>query len=458
MVNSNPDGGPVSAALEHFLAQQQYCNGQIFIAYSGGLDSSVLLHAASHLAHPPENLKAIHIHHGLSQQADQWQQHCQNQCEQWSVRCRVRRVKVDRAHSQGLEAAAREVRYRVFSEFVEKNDLLLSAHHQDDQAETLLLQLMRGSGVNGLSAMPVITSFGQGQLGRPFLDCSRATLEQYARLHNLRWIEDDSNSDLRFDRNYVRAKLMPVLRERWPAGSKTIARSARLCAAAASQIKQQARQDSEQICHAAALDISRLNALMPARRDSLLRFWLTKRGLPIPSEKVLRRVLQEACQARADATPLVAWPGAEARRHQNKLYLMPPLPAAWHESILWSQTEQLLTINRIVTLRQTRVKGKGIALHHWDAASRIEVRFRQGGEICDLPARGRRELKRLLHEADIAAWLRAYIPMIYLDGKLAWVAGIGTCQAFCAAAESQAMGFSMQWHKPLDELIEIKSI
>ncbi len=391
----------------------------LWIGYSGGLDSTCLLYALSRLkqdGHLTNPIKAVYIHHGLSPNADFWQFHCQHNCQQWGIDFEAVSVNGEAKKGESPEAAAREARYQAFRERLGKGDVLFTAHHQDDQAETLLIQLLRGSGVKGLAAMPVLSAFDKGMLCRPLLNFSRQALQAYATGEHLDWIEDESNQSDAFDRNYLRNRIMPLLMERWPAVSQTLARSAAHCAEAAELLQQQAEQDfvSLRISHYQdQLPVDVVLALSPSRQRNLLRHWVTKLALPLPSAQQLQQITQNLLTAKEDGEPCVKWPGAEMRRFDGWLYLMKPL--SYHDSsqeIFWPAEQSQLHIQSLgkVIQRSELMRGR---------KTDLTVKFRQGGERIQLPGREHHTtLKKFLQQQGIPPWMRDRLPLIYQGDKL----------------------------------------
>lgn len=418
------------------------------VAFSGGLDSYVLLHAMSALrgALNGAELRAVHIHHGLHADADDWVRLCQQRCAALSVPLRVLRVDADALPGQSPEAAAREARYRALASLMSAGDVLLTAHHRDDQAETLLLQLLRGCGPRGLAAMPVVAPFAAGTHIRPLLDVPRNDLLEYAQAGGLQWVEDSSNADVRFDRNFVRAEILPRLRSRWPAVADTLSRSARHCAEAAELLESLAVQDLRTLggTAPACLPVGALCAWPPPRRRNVLRHWLQVLRLPLPSSAQLERIMLDVLTAQADANPCVHWPGAEVRRYRGHVYAMRPLPPVAKCAVIhWDVREPLCGSELMGCLRMRSVRGRGVTADLC-AAGRVTVRFRQGGEACR-PS-GRHEthtLKKLLQEHGVPPWQRERLPLIYLDDQLAAVADLWVCEPF--AAEGDAPGYCIEW-------------
>jgi len=418
------------------------------LALSGGLDSCVLLHLLTSLREQlPWRLQAIHINHGLQVVADVWQAHCETLCQEYGVPLQVVRLSLAPGSGESVEAVAREARYRAFAEHMAPGDLLLTAQHRDDQAETLLLQLLRGSGPAGLAAMPVQSRFFAGWLVRPLLDVSRADLERYAREHRLKWEEDPSNRDQRFDRNFLRHRVMPLLKERWPAAAQTLARAARFSGELLVLAREEAEEDLARARRSGGGDLSigSLRAFDSIRLRNLLRHWIVSTGAPLPNSRQLARIEREAVRGRPDATPLILWSGWQVRRYRDLLRLE-RIPAAFDPSVsfAWPEGETLGLpgdLGRLVA----ETAADGIDRERWFAA-RVEVRFRQGGERC-LPAgqAHHRPLKKLFQEWGVPVWERSRIPLIYLDGELAAIPGRLVCEPFAAKAGAPALALRWEW-------------
>jgi tRNA(Ile)-lysidine synthase len=362
--------------------------------------------------------------------------HCQQVCQQLGVSCALLRVNVQQRNGQSLEAQARNARYQAFTELTRERDMLLLAHHRDDQAETLLLQLLRGAGVKGLAAMPACTAFSDGWLARPLLEFSRAQLLTYARERQLDWIEDPSNQDPAFDRNYLRHRVMPLLYARWPSASASLARAAGLQAEAAQLLEQLAQQDLEDVRapEPHSLLLAPLRRLPAERQRNLLRYWLVSSGLPLPAAVQLRRIQTEILMAAQDACPKVHWPGAEVRRYRDRLYAMPPLRACASD---WRQHWDLhgaLALPTGERLESRVVQGRG--LRETALAGGVEIRYRCGGERCRLPGRAHHHsLKKLFQTWGVPSWQRDRIALVYIGEELAQVVGFCVCAPFAVGAE-----------------------
>jgi tRNA(Ile)-lysidine synthase len=426
------------------LPQSTHCH----IALSGGLDSCVLLHLlASISTQLPWELRAIHVHHGLQADADRWQRHCETLCEEAKIPLTTRHLGLRPKSGESLEAQAREARYQALAGEMGEGDLLLTAQHQDDQAETLLLQLLRGSGPAGLAAMPGLSRFATGWLARPLLTYSRTCLQVYAQEQGLSWMEDPSNRDLRFDRNFIRHQVMPLLRSRWPSAPATLSRSARLSGELLSLAREEAERDLCQVRRddPRRLSIPALRAFNSVRLRNLLRHWIASLGVPMPHSRQLARIEAESIHGRSDASPLVAWGGWEVRRFRAELLLQPCAPGGQVlKPINWPDKRSLHLpdgLGRLIA----EPGAEGLSESRWRAA-RVEVRFRVGGESC-LPAgqAHHRPLKKLFQEWGLPPWERARTPLIYLDGELAAIPGRLLCQPF--AAEAGEAAIHLRWEE-----------
>jgi tRNA(Ile)-lysidine synthase len=342
------------------------------------------------------------------------------------------------------EEKARQVRYQAFAKTMTSNDVVFTAQHCDDQAETLLLQLLRGSGPHGAAGMPVLAPLGQCTLARPFLTYSRQQLLHYAQEHALNWIEDPSNVDIAYDRNFLRHEVLPHLRRRWPSLSQTLGRAAEHYAEAARLLDMLAADDLARVAADQGLDIGQLQALDAARQRNLLRYWFRQLDLPVPQARQLEHILSDVIPARADAEPCVRWPGAEVRRYRGTLMAMSPLPATDTETIHpWDLSGPLDIPHPAGRLVARAVTGRGLAVHR--ATSGVSVRFRRGGEVCQPQGRQHHhDLKTLMQDAGIPPWQRDRIPLIFVDEQLAQVVGHWLCEPFQAAAGET--GLVVEWH------------
>ena len=418
------------------------------VAYSGGLDSHVLLHALVRVRDRLDvDIGAVHVNHALQADADSWEEHCSNVCRDLGVSYVSLRVDATAATGDSPEAAARDARYAALAEWLPAGECLLTAQHQDDQAETLLLQLLRGSGVNGLAAMPVLGELGRGQLLRPLLSLGRRQLLAYAEANGLCWTEDPSNRDLAFDRNFLRARVFPLLQERWPSAAAALSRSAAHCAEAASLLEHLGDQDLADVRtgREGRLSLARLLALPPERQRNVLRHWIRQATAAVPSAAVLARLLNDVLQSRRDAEPCVRWGGYEVRRYRDDLYLLKQRPEPDSSRVLeWLLTESLSLPDAGGVLNASRETGRGIRASAVESA--VQVGWRRGGERCLPAGRGQHHsLKKLFQEQGIPPWERSRIPLIYIDDQLVAVAGLWVCEPFQAGPSES--GLLIDWQQ-----------
>jgi len=415
------------------------------VAYSGGCDSHVLLHILSELKKQNliKNVSAVHVNHQLHKESDSWAEHCVSQCKTYNIPCDVFTVNVNTESGKGVESAARTARYAALENVVHESCFLLAAQHADDQVETFLLQSLRGSGVKGLAAMPLFKPFSKGLLCRPLLSFSQNDILEYAHINNLEWIEDPSNSDTKFDRNYLRKNIMPLLKERWPAINKTLLRVTEHQAEAVNLIDDLAIIDLDLTgTKNGLLAVTKLNLLSESRRKNVIRYWLHNiKNFSMPNSVHMNRILTEVLNAPEDATPCVTWDDVIVRRFKNELYVdINNLHGEKlvNKTLSWSGGNILL--NNKVKLITEQIVGDGVSVLKLKDKN-IEIRFRQGGEVCCPVGRGphKHKLKKLLQEWGVPPWLRDSIPLVYADDDLVQVVGFCVCDSF--AAKSNENGF-----------------
>lgn len=392
------------------------------VAYSGGLDSHVLLHAlATFQGQYAIPLRAIHVQHGLHPDAAHWATHCQAVCQALEVPLQVVSVQLDPPPGASLEAVARAARYATCWQHALPGTMLLTAHHADDQAETILLQMLRGAGIAGLAAMPVCRMIPpSGWHARPCLGWSRRTLYDYAQQQALSWIDDPSNQDTAFDRNYIRQQVMPLLQARWPAASHTLARSASHVAAVLPLVQAQAQQDLADCCDQdKRLRVSILRQLPEVRCQQVLRTWIRKDGQPVPNQAQLSQITDQILNAPPDGQPQIAWQNTEVRRYRDTLWLLSrPSPPPPTRPLAWSSVARTLMLPPGCGTLCRITAEQGIPARYWQQ-NRISVRWRSQGIRCR-PAgrRGSRSFKRLCQDYGIPPWQRPYLPLLYLDDQL----------------------------------------
>ena len=391
--------------------------GDIVVGFSGGLDSSVLLHALAALTPARERgLRALNVDHGLHPRSAEWAAHCAAFAGQLGIPFIAAGAAVT-ATGEGLEAAARDARYRIFAEHLQPGESLALAHHADDQAETVLLKLLRGAGPQGLGGMRVLREFGAGQLWRPLLNVPRELLRGYAQALGLRWIEDPSNMDTRLRRNFLRAEVLPRLTQRWPDATLAIAHSAAWARAAADFVDDHAQRALAQV---QGTDPATLNWLgwldLPdALRDPVLRLWLRALGYEEPAHFHVVELERQLRTAAGDRAPCVRWDQCELRRYRDLLYAMRPLvPVAEHWQASWNGSPCALPGGGSLALRGE----DGSAATAPDDRP-LTIHYRSGGEhIKPAGSTHTRELRLLLQEAGIPPWQRDRIPLVSMNSEL----------------------------------------
>ena len=421
---------------------------RICVALSGGLDSTVLLVALARLSREGSRrrtVRAIHVDHALHADSGMWADACRRLALQWSVPFDEVRVDARAAAGESPEAAARAARYDALAARLGPGETLLTAHHADDQLETILLQWLRGGGLRAVAGMAPLARFGNdGWHARPLLAFTRDELHCWASEHGLRWQEDPSNVDRRFDRNYLRHEVLPALRRRWPAAARTAGRVAEHARDALELEATVARQDLERVQRGRALDLDALNRLPQARQGSVLRLWLARLGLPMPSAQTLAALRRDMAVAAPDRIPEVDWPGAIVRRYRNLLYAErrgePECREGdWRVNVepryQWSDESSLELVEDI-----------GVGLSRARMPDRLAVRRRTGGEVFRPAGNShRRPLRKWLQERDVLPWRRENLPLVYSGTSLVAVADLGFGGDF--AAQPGEPSWRIAWHR-----------
>jgi tRNA(Ile)-lysidine synthase len=440
---------------------------RLLVGLSGGVDSIVLLDCLQRVGpRLRASLAALYVNHQLSPDAKSWERFCRRQCRARKIPFASARVVVPRGES--VEAAARAARYAVFSR--QRADFIVLAQHQDDQVETLLLQLLRGAGVRGLAAMPLLRRAEGGglraegkkkrrgkrntssliphpsslQIVRPMLDITRAEILAYARARRLEWIEDESNANVDIRRNFLRHRVLPVVAREFPAYRSTVARAARHLAEASELLDELAAQDGAGFIGDGTLAVDALRRLSNPRARNLLRFFLASRGAVLPGAERLDEALRQALTARQDAKVVVELDAATLRRYKGRLHVVPAFhPLARNYAWPWrGEREMELELGGVLSFKRARGKGISVArLRHFP----VTVRLRLGGESLQPDCRRpRRSLKNLLQEGEVAPWLRDRLPLVFCGRDLVWAPGIGVDCAFQAGRGEPAL--SPVWH------------
>jgi tRNA(Ile)-lysidine synthase len=400
-------------------------HSSILVGLSGGVDSVVLLHLLHTLA--PRfgwRLSALHVHHGISPKAGVWADFCAELCARQQVPLHVEHVDITPLRVHGIEAAARKLRHAAFAG--QACDFVALAHHADDQAETLLLQLLRGSGVRGAAAMPMLAArAGSPGLLRPLLHCSRQEIMAYAEQQGLQWIDDESNADDSYPRNFLRHRVLPLLEQKFPAYRDTLARSTRHFAEASELLDELAKQDAGQALEGNTMQVAALRKLPLIRAKNLLRYFLHVQGAPLPRSAQLEEMLRQLCDARQDAAVSVRYGDHHVRRFRDRVYVLPFATKYDHGLVLPWQGEATLDWPPLAArLRFSRSTGVGISLQKLQRAP-LTLRLRSGSEtLRPHPAAARRTLRNLLQQYHIPPWQRERLPLFFCGEELVCVVGV----------------------------------
>ena len=425
------------------------------VGFSGGVDSSALLESLvqlKDLSIPP--ILAVHVNHHLADESDRWAQHCETFCKERGIAFELHHVHINQHSDSGLEAAARDARYQVFKSVIQQNDILLLGHHQDDQAETLLIQTLRGGGVHGLAAMPVSRKLGLGTLIRPLLKYPRSALVDYANSRQLSWIEDPSNQHTRHERNYIRHQVLPMLQLRRAGVSEVLARSAEHFAESAEILDEVAKSDLKLIKDEhKTININKLQKLSKVKQHNVMRYWIHQVSGNFPSSDQLDELFQSVVHARDDATPQLKISDYSVRRFKNRIYFLNALPSVPENAMTIEYKSGELELGNglgVVKIREHDVavsnNESGVSLDKVTSAKKIELRWRQGGERIFLKDGHHHQLKKLYQQREIPPWERALRPLIYIDGELAQVCSHWVDNRFAARDDEKSVIF--EWHLP----------
>jgi tRNA(Ile)-lysidine synthase len=445
--------GADAHAVRLALARHLPAGSAVCVAYSGGRDSTVLLHAVAGLSHSLRlEARAVHVDHGLQPDARDWARHCAATAHALSVPCDTVAVAVRDVHGKGLEAAARDARYDALRASLRPGEYLVTAHHADDQLETVLLHLMRGSGVAGLAGIPREARFGPGRLCRPLLDVTGEALAAYARdcltPAEITWLVDPMNADRGFDRAFLRHEVVPLLRRRFPAAALAASRSAALAAESALLLDELARADAQLAVDGYRVALRVFNTLGDARQRNLLRFVARERGWAPPPERRLREGLAQLLSAPPGRHPVLGWGGHEIRRYREHLHLLDAaVPAASGTTAPWPP-------GRALDLGPARgelaLREAGAGLARDVVAGGLEVTFRSGGERVRPDAdRHHRTLKYLFQSRGVVPWMRGHVPLVLSGGRLAAVGDLWVADWARAAPGERALRVEWRRHPPL---------
>ena len=391
---------------------------RIYLAYSGGLDSTALLFAAHKEPRLQNKLTAIHINHGLSLKADQWQIHCEQQCNAWKIPLITKTIKgLDTTHNN-LEEKARAERYHLFHQLLSPNDYLLLGHHRRDQAETVLMRLLRGCGVEGLSAMSINSHYQQINLLRPWLNVSHKKIVSFAKNNKLQWIQDDSNDNLRFARNHIRHQVLPFLAQRYPSVESQLVTTAQCCKEQSELIERLLKHYMPPEAEPEKLNLAPLIHEPLNLQKAVIRCWLKNLSIQPPNFKQLSNFVVDLFNAADDKHPQLNWGEHQVIRYQSHLYYLNKLhsPVINNNEIRWADHTQPLVVDSMqLSLRLLPQDQNGI---HVPPHSKLSIRFRTGGETIVLNGQTKK-LKKLMQQWNIPPWQRDMLPLLYINGQLA---------------------------------------
>lgn len=429
--------------LSQLLPFRHACH--LKLAFSGGIDSLALLQALVDLRpHADWQLSAIHVNHGLNPDADRWAEHCRQTCDRLDVPLMLESVTVE-VRGQGLEAAARAARYTALAAHIGPGDVLLTAHQRDDQLETVFLHLVRGTGAHGLAGMSPSRKFSGGLHLRPMLGFSREAIEHYVRACGLDWIDDASNGNARFSRNFLRHDILPRLKSHWPAAEEVIARSAGHAAAASELLDEIAHEDLQRCAGETpnSLSLGHCQTLTRARQQNLLRHWIARSPLPQASARHIDEIVRQINLPSRSGQALVSWSGGGCYRYRDELVLTDRANVPDDDfEISWDPADVVTIAALGIAVRMTPTTGRGLAAERVEGAD-IVLRSRRGGESLQLPGRNHRHrLKKLFQEAGVSPLERGRLPLVYVDGELAAVGDRWIADSF--AARNQEPGFALE--------------
>jgi len=443
----------IESALANALSQ--YSKMPLVIAYSGGVDSQVLLHALvsikqkkSTLCAIPQTITVCHVNHGLSVNAGAWQAFAEQECHKLNLRLKICQVNVQTQAQKSLEALARDARYKALQSIYNEPSLIITGHHSDDQAETFLLALKRGSGLKGLSAMAAQTQQSNDLLVRPLLNFSRRQIINYAKEHNLVWVEDESNSDTRFDRNFIRNDVMPLLTKRWPSIVKTINRSSEHCHEGQLLLDELAAEDFKGCRHEVkSLLVNELGQLSKARFNNLIRYFLELNNCFMPSTKQLAQIHKQL-NAADDKNPAVKVGEHYLRRYKDTLFLTDDFVdiTTWQAEVIICDVNVLIKLPNGLEPLSFKITGFSETQENCSRVvtpndnQKITIRFDHNNPKCLPDYRNHsRSLKKVLQELNIPPWQRKRIPFLYYDDVLVAALGYFVCQEYLPKKEEPSL-------------------
>jgi len=447
-------GGRVSFTPERLLRALERCRvpaqdpsqSGYCLALSGGLDSSVLLACLAHLRDSGAllaPLRAVHVDHGLHADSARWSGHCRDFAAGRSVPLTSLRVDAGAAPGESPEAAARAARYAALKGNLSAGEVLLTAHHADDQLETILLQWLRGGGLQAVAGMRRLARFGPGWHARPLLDVPRDGLRAWAVGQGIAWLDDPSNRDTRFDRNYLRLEVLPIVRARWPAVARTAGRVADFAAEALELEREVAATDLRHVAEGAVLSLPRLTALADARQRAVLRAWLRALSLPVPSARTLEALRHDMSAAAADRIPMVRWPGAIVRRYRERLYAEVPVAGGLASGDWPVGVAAEWPLQQGARLELVAGTGRGLSRERLPAALQVTARC-EGAEYHPADGAHRRPLRKWFQDHGVLPWRRDSIPLLCADGEIVAIADISCAAAYAARPDEPS--WRVRWH------------
>ena len=417
------------------------------IAFSGGMDSTVLLHVMKNIIDEKSQIRAIHINHNIVDNSKVWSKTCKSICKNFGIDIEIISLEVTH-NGYGLEAAARDERYEKLKEKLYENEYLLTAHHEEDQMETVFLRMARGTGLDGLQGINEKYSFGEGIIFRPMLEVSKTSVMDYAKEHQLKWVEDSSNQDTHFDRNFLRKKIIPQFRERWPSIASSVSRLSQLSAQNIKILNQIAEEDIGPIANMNELPLAKLLDKSFERANNMLRYIILANGMSIPSMKTLQDGLKEMLDPETDKS-VIAWKDYCIRKYKNHLYFLSNSdlePNKVDVRIPWEIGKTVNLGENIGTIEATFIYGDGLSIEK--CKNKLTISYRQGGELIKpIGHRINKSLKNLFQENQILPWMRDKIPLIYYQDELVSVADLWFNQNY-VASQNEA-GFVVNWHKKM---------
>jgi tRNA(Ile)-lysidine synthase len=425
-----------SLSKDNFLSKINNFPGsrKYWIAFSGGMDSSVLLHLFYlNKDEIKQDIEVLYVNHGLQKESSKWGDFCEEQCRLYGLTFTQLLIKEDCPKGVSVEAWAREKRYSIIEEVMNESDVLFTAHHQDDQVETFFMQALRGAGARGLASMPIVKLVNDVFHSRPLLNYSREILQRFAEENNLIWQDDESNMDCRYDRNYIRHKIIPVVEERWPSYRETISRLINHQQEYKVLLDDLASNDLDHTQHneSMVLDLEKIKCLSDERQKNLILYWLSKSKLDLPGSRNLAQIILDIICSPVDKSPCVTWKNTEVRRYKNLLYASKKTQE--HDitvELTWKPEQALNVLNETLTAKPGN--GKGISKLKTKDADFV-IRYRRGGEkIHPNNMEHLKTVKQLFQEKSVIPWLRDRIPLVYINEKLAVIPGFCVDKSFSA--------------------------